>query len=135
MVLSVAEANSAGNGGSAIMAPRDAWPAASSSQLLITPLLLPYICAHPVGTEECPAILPPKCPEAAGPGVCPGAATVWTHLHVPLLPHHRNEVGAALWGTLLGTVWSLGTLPWGWGKRHMVENPSDSQPSDPSVLG
>lgn len=88
IVLSVAEAHSAGKGGSVIMAPQDAGPTASSSQLLITPFPLPYTCAHLAGTEECPTLLPPGCPEAAGPRVCPGAATVRTHLHVPLLPHH-----------------------------------------------
>lgn len=40
------------------------------------------------GAEECPAVLSPGCPGAAGPRVCPGAATVQAYLYVLVLPLH-----------------------------------------------
>lgn len=48
--------------------------------------------SSPAGAEECPALLPTWHPGTASPRVCPGAATVRTHLHVSVLSQHWNEV-------------------------------------------
>lgn len=61
------------------------WTTQRASGPLTQPPLTP---SSPAGSEECSALLPTHCPEAVGPGVCPGATTVWTHLHVPVLPQH-----------------------------------------------